>query len=122
MGGACCGNHGNIILANNQQELKQYVDEEIKSLKQRKIKKEKENEKDSHTERIEKELISGCEDISNNLGRYVLSFSDWESARNLINQYFIYVESEDFENAAKFKKTIDEKFFKDDDEVKHFNN
>lgn len=105
MGGACCGGSSRkIILANDQQELKQYVDEEIKLIKKHKLNREKEN--DPKIDKIEKELIPHCFDISNNLGTKTLKFKDFESCKNLINELFISVENEDFTKASNIKKEI----------------
>ena len=81
MGGACCGgSNRKIVLANNQQELKQFVDDEIKIIKQDKLMKE--NLTEAKKERMEKDLISHCYEISNNLGRKELEFKDFESANH----------------------------------------
>jgi hypothetical protein len=110
MGGACCGGSSRkIILANNQQELKQYVDEEIKLIKHHKLIKEK--NPDVRIEKIEKELIPHCEEISNNLGKINLNFKDFEDCRNLINDLFISVENEDYLNASKIKQQINKTYF-----------
>lgn len=110
--GVCCGSpNRKLIYANNQQELKQYVDEEIKLLRQNKIPEGRENEPNS--QRIGKELIGHCEEISNNLGRITLKFNDFDKCKNQINELFVFVESEDFENSLRMKQTINDLYFKE---------
>jgi hypothetical protein len=108
--GVCCGSSNRkIIYAKDQGELKQFIDEEIKIVKQNKIPEGK--ELDANSMRIKNELIAHCEEISNNLGRFSLKFNDFEGCKNQINELFVYVESEDYENSLITKKAINEKYF-----------
>ena len=104
MGLACCKESDRIMETNNQQELKQYIDNDLKIIKQSKL-------KYSQNSKLKEDLIINCEEISNNLGRIQLKYKQFEECKTLISEFFKHVENEDLENVVKLKTEINKNYF-----------
>ena len=110
MGVGCCYvPRRKLADANNQQELKQFVDEEIKFIKERKLGNHR--QLDTNQLRIKNELIHNCEELSNNLGRIKLNFFPFDDCKFDINEFFDYVECEDLDKVCQLKAKINENYF-----------
>ena len=110
MGGYCNANR-KIYLANTQDELIQHVNEEIHLLKTRLREIVDEEKKGSAAPAfsLRINMIPSCELMSKDLAAVKIPESHFDDAKKLFNDFYNYVEDDDYENAIRTKNEIYEK-------------